>query len=316
MLIQAALPDGGAEPLIHHHVNASGKVKSTDHISLLSHSLAQKLEATNPEQVHALTQRLQFMHWHWCKLFKATINRETPLNKCFPYSALLTRKQRWAIASTAILVGSFFSVLLFRVDCVTTEPKPQSCVPVPLWQKFISWDVVFSSLWGVVLSVPVPLLLISLFKKQVMHQKMSDAHKHWHIKIALCKERLAWLLVVLIQTWCAFFMFQFVRSYKWEVVEAWLLATFWSVVHRLITAPGIRVIWVLCVLTFSRTFSALDCCVAYTTASIFSDHVPIVADAPGDSDDDSIIEDDGGDDDYIGDDGGDDGGDGGMDFVG
>ena len=103
----------------------------------------------------------------------------------------------------------------------------------------------------------------------VVKHKMSEEHKALHIRMAICKERLAWILGFLIHAWVHFFLFQFVRFYSWEVVKAWAMATLWSVVHRFFSSPAILMVWVLGLLIVFRTCSLLDGFVLDSTASVF-----------------------------------------------
>jgi len=98
-----------------------------------------------------------------------------------------------------------------------------------------------------------------LFKKRVILTKMTDEEKEWTLRAWLWRERLGWAVVVLVQVVSIFFLLSFVRYYPWTVIEKWLLATFQSVFHRLISAPGIRMLWVAFLMVISRYTSLFDC---------------------------------------------------------
>jgi len=105
------------------------------------------------------------------------------------------------------------------------------------------------------------------------------------------------MIVFLIHAWVNFYLFQFVRYYDWEVVKAWAMATFWSVVHRLFTAPFIRMIWVLVVLMVSRRSGLFDRFTLSTAAAMFPDTVQLDSQSPAfdcDDQDSNVGDDDGG----------------------
>eukprot|EP00931_Biecheleriopsis_adriatica_P039042 TRINITY_DN22320_c0_g1_i1.p1 TRINITY_DN22320_c0_g1~~TRINITY_DN22320_c0_g1_i1.p1 ORF type:complete len:122 (-),score=19.13 TRINITY_DN22320_c0_g1_i1:103-468(-) len=80
-----------------------------------------------------------------------------------------------------------------------------------------------------------------------------------------------------------FFIFQFVRHYSWAVVEKWIVATVWSLVHRLFSAPGIRMVYVIIFLFFSQLASGCDTLLGrmphITTFPAAVDHPPVLGGA-------------------------------------
>merc|ERR1719160_187609 len=105
--------------------------------------------------------------------------------------------------------------LVFRADCLHS-PKPASCRPrKSLFKKIFSWDCFFSSIWSIVLGVPIPMLLLFLFKKRVVLAKQSEENKRMTLILWRYKEILGWMIVCSLQLWCVFFCSQFVRYYPW-----------------------------------------------------------------------------------------------------
>lgn len=210
-----------------------------------------------------LAKQLQYQVWPRRKLVLLTGKREAPWLKCFPYSALFTRKQRYGTMSTVLLFASMIVCLLFRADC-THVPKERLCFVEKRYSilaRFFSWDVLFASVWGILFAVPLPLLMLQLFKKRVVLAKTSERHKRIIVNIWVAKELAGWTLIVLIQAFCVLFIFQFLRFYQWAVVFKWCAAVGWSVFHRFITAPGIRMVWVLLLMFLSQKSSLCDWCV-------------------------------------------------------
>eukprot|EP00931_Biecheleriopsis_adriatica_P014098 TRINITY_DN11573_c0_g1_i5.p1 TRINITY_DN11573_c0_g1~~TRINITY_DN11573_c0_g1_i5.p1 ORF type:complete len:1320 (-),score=272.19 TRINITY_DN11573_c0_g1_i5:282-4172(-) len=264
ILVQTAMPADGSEHSVLHELNRK-RMQTLNSLDLIGVYRGDRLRR-NLSLFHEvpdwqpLAKRVQYMTWHPTQLVRNTAKRETPLNKCLNYSPLMTRKQRWAITSSAVLVAAFFSVLLFRVDCLQV-PKPATCSPPPtLVQKMLSWSVLFASLWGFLLSVPVPLLLTTLFKKTPVPGKKDEVTKKRLLRLWLCCENLAWLIVVCLHVSIWFFILQFVRYYTWTVIEKWIISVFWSVFHRFISAPGIRATYVLILLFVSQLAGGCDTC--------------------------------------------------------
>merc|ERR1719161_2420139 len=150
--------------------------------------------------------------------------------------------------------------LLFRADCFHI-PKPASCLPrKSMVKKFLSWDCFFASIWAVVLTVPIPMLLLFLFKKRVVLAKQSEHNKQVTLKLWRYKEIVGWVVVMAVQAWCVFFFSQFVRYYPWELAERWISATGWSLIHRFFSAPAVRTCWMGAMLIGSQHTFVFDFC--------------------------------------------------------
>mmetsp|Transcript_42428 Transcript_42428/g.92778 ORF Transcript_42428/g.92778 Transcript_42428/m.92778 type:complete len:239 (-) Transcript_42428:235-951(-) len=202
---------------------------------------------------------MQYADWSCGKIAHQIFRRDWTVFGLFRYTPLISRRQRYAILSTVILFSAFLSVLLFRDEC-TQKPKPKSCIKKTFFDTLFSYAVIFASLWGVVLSTPIPMLLILLFKKRVIHNTMTAEEKATTIRIWIIRARVGWSIVICIQSLCLFFLFSFVRHYPWTVIEKWLIATFLGLFHRFFSAPFIRMAWILVLLACSTYTSLCDGC--------------------------------------------------------
>eukprot|EP00930_Biecheleria_cincta_P084397 TRINITY_DN7387_c0_g2_i1.p1 TRINITY_DN7387_c0_g2~~TRINITY_DN7387_c0_g2_i1.p1 ORF type:complete len:1823 (-),score=241.56 TRINITY_DN7387_c0_g2_i1:206-5125(-) len=272
ILIQRALPTQNEEMLIVREAPSSGHVNSTDLVDFGPHSLRHyrdlhfKDEGTaivSQAEVSEIIQRVQYLTWSTCRIMGATVMRETPFNACCGYSAIISRKQRFAVLSSAVVLAAFFSVLLFDVDC-RQEPKPVACKPKTIQEQFLSWYAVIASVWGVLLSIPIPLLLRLLFKKRVIMRQMSEERKGLTIRLWRYNEMFAWFLVVLIHlgSWCT--LAAFVRLYNWNIVEQWVSSAVWSIIIRFIAVPSVCTVGTVLLLLVSRASRCLDCLVGAT----------------------------------------------------
>jgi len=188
-----------------------------------------------------LARRAQYIRWSKTKLARKTYKRESPLFKCLPKSIFMTRKQRYAVLSCVLVIAAFLTALLFQADCnhvpaagLCVDKKKRSVITTML-----SWNIVFATIWGVLLTVPTPLLLIPLFKKEVVNRNdVSDRSKL--MRFWMWKESLAWILVALIHAWCLFFLTQFVRYYTWPLVKKFVSSTILALLYRFLVGPGIR----------------------------------------------------------------------------
>lgn len=285
ILIQRARPVRHEESLIVREVPSSGKLKFVDTFDLRADSHRRYREMhlkddgeayVSRAEVLEIIERVQYLTWPAWRILARTIRRETPLNTCCGYSALITRRQRYAVLSSGVLLAAFFAVLLFNVDC-GMQPAPVACNPKTIRERFLSWYAMSASVWGVLLSLPIPILIRLLFKKRVIIRKLSEQQRALTIRIWQYKHTLAWFLVCLIHfgSWLTFA--GFVRYYSWTIVVQWLAAVAWSLVLRFIVAPAICTLSVILLLLWSRASRCLDCLIgAAPHLTSFPDPVPIV----------------------------------------
>jgi len=269
ILIQRALPIHNEELLIVREAPSSGHLNSADIIDSGPHSLRHCRDLhlkddgkpiVSQAEVSEVIQRMQYLTWSTWRIVGATIMRETPFSACCGYSALISRNQRYAVLSSAVILAAFFPVMLFNVDC-RQVPKPVACNPKTIREQFLSWYAVIASVWGVLLSIPIPLLLRLLFKKRVIIRRMPKERRDLTIRLWRYKENFAWFLVVLIHLGSWFMLAAFVRLYNWEIVEHWMSSVVWSIIIRFIAVPLVCTTWITLLLLVSRASRCLDCLV-------------------------------------------------------
>eukprot|EP00746_Dinoflagellata_sp_MGD_P082539 gnl/MRDRNA2_/MRDRNA2_32776_c0_seq1.p1 gnl/MRDRNA2_/MRDRNA2_32776_c0~~gnl/MRDRNA2_/MRDRNA2_32776_c0_seq1.p1 ORF type:complete len:1450 (-),score=314.45 gnl/MRDRNA2_/MRDRNA2_32776_c0_seq1:205-4449(-) len=248
------VPQGGVDFSIHQLVDWTQPVGEQAHTQTLVSDAAATMK---------LASRIQYHSWTMQKLTKVVGKREHPLCKLWGYNPMITRKQRLGVLTSAILFGVFICCLLFPAPCLSV-PKPAACQKKksPWWKKFFSWDIVFATAWGIVLSTPIPFTLLTLFKKRVVLYKKTDKEKAWFLKAWTCQEKFAWLLVAAIHSWCILFLINFVRYYPWPLVQKWVMSVIMSLITRLVYAPAVRAAWMLILLQCSRMGGCCDICVA------------------------------------------------------
>lgn len=216
-----------------------------------------------------LAKRMQYHLWSREKILYVVGKRENPFFKCCPYSPMISRKMRYAMLSCGLLVATTIGCFLFRAPCLHL-PKPAVCSKRPgatFPMKFFTWDMVFASMWGILLSTPLPLLLTNLWKKKAVLVRHTDEEKDRILSLWLCEERLGWLVVTCVHLVCILTISQFLRYYPWPLIEKWLGALWFSLLHRFVTAPGVRATWVLVLLFCTRLLGCCDSCLVTTPAA-------------------------------------------------
>lgn len=222
------------------------------------------LQQKQRDEAEALARALQFFHWPRKRITLAVLKRESPLTKFGAYSALMSRKQRYATLSSALMVAAMVTVLLFTqgINCFVV-PRSVSCKPgKSFFEKFVSWEVLFGSVWGVILASPMPLALLTCFKKPHVLTEHSERDKELRIRIWLWKERVGWLLAILVHAATILASARLVQRYSWALVEVWFTTNVTMIYHRFVTAPLLRSTMVVLVLCLARTTSLADPVVA------------------------------------------------------
>jgi len=102
---------------------------------------------------------------------------------------------------------------------------------------------------------------MTLFKKKVINTIMTDAEKDKWIRFWLWREKIAWTIVVSFQAFFVFFLLSFVRYYSWTVVQKWYLANFQAIIHRLFSAPLLRMSWIFSFMVCSSYTGCCDSCI-------------------------------------------------------
>ncbi|CEM12961.1 unnamed protein product [Vitrella brassicaformis CCMP3155] len=206
-----------------------------------------------------IAKQVQYQYWSPGRIFAKLSLREHPVPKLCPYSPAMNRVQRYSIFAVALFGGFFFSCLFFNVDCVT-KPEAAACKKPSFWAPFIpNWEMLFASIWAVILSVPLPMLLRTLFIKQVFWQELTQKEKDFQIWFWRVKDIIAYTIVWAWITWCVYFLLLFVLSFDPRVYEKWMTASFWSLLHRNASAPLFRALFKGIILIISQFTSICDC---------------------------------------------------------
>jgi len=198
--------------------------------------------------------------WSPSEITRKLVRREHIVPKLFGRVPPLTRVERWAVLSSAIQTGMFFLTFLFRADCVMV-PKPPECMNRSsfLENTFMpSWETAIGALEEVILTVPVPLILTSLFRKVPVQEKLTPQEKRAKIYIWGVLQTIGWCLVLSIHGFVAFFLVRFACAYESAVFESLTNAAWQSVFHRFITAPVGRALIFAFLVVCSKYMSCFD----------------------------------------------------------
>jgi len=197
-----------------------------------------------------LAKRLQYHEWPSSRLIWTVAIREHPFPKIFPYNPLISRSQRYLIEFSSIVTELFFSALFFNAECVS-QPSPEVCFP--LINPFVpSWHVLFSSLWSIVLAVPIPLFLRFCFAKRIVEELSTPAEKTFILHYWRIKDLLGYTVVSLWDAFCIYFILLFILKYDDTLVLKWNQTAILGLTHRVLTAPAARTLWVSLVLLISK----------------------------------------------------------------
>jgi len=197
-----------------------------------------------------LAKRLQYHEWPSSRLIWTVAIREHPFPKVFPYNPLISRCQRYLIEFSSIVTELFFTSLFFNAECVS-RPSPEVCFP--LINPFVpSWHVLFSSLWGVVLAVPIPLFLRFCFAKRIVEELSTPAEKTFILHYWRIKDLLGYTVVSLWDAFCIYFILLFILKYDDTLVFKWTQTAILALFNRIVTAPTARTLWVSAVLLISK----------------------------------------------------------------
>ena len=236
---------------------------------------APKIVGVVSKREHPRKQKDDHTDWrrhapqHSSLLSSLCVNGWAAVPKLFPYNPVMSRCQRWGIFASALVTATMWSAMFFNAECLVPEefrrththththtPRrpflPSFCIrvasvcrpPPKLYQP--NWDVLFASLWALVLALPVPLIIRSLFGKKVHEEVKTREEKQFIVRHSLshtpresvvCGESLfggrrgvyvfvlcclaqlgywkareitAWVFMVLLNAWCVFFITAFI----------------------------------------------------------------------------------------------------------
>jgi len=213
-----------------------------------------------PLSVQQASCKVAFHFWPAPKLAGRLGKRENILPKLFVYAVPITRTERYACLITALNSAFFVGTFLFRADCVMA-PKPMICSSTNqgwYWKYIPTWDTIFATLFGLSCSIPVPLLLRTLFKKTPHMEQLSDKEKRIRLLQLRFWQSVAWLIVLILNLFYIYWLSVFSNEYSWELFSRWFKTAYVAVIHKLVSAPLIRAAVFFLVLTCSMVSGLCD----------------------------------------------------------
>jgi hypothetical protein len=211
-----------------------------------------------PKQV---AQILAYQQWPKRKLAFLALHREQIAPKLLKHLPPITRAERWATLVSAINTSFFFMTLLFQAEC-STEPKPAICDAKK--RSFVerlfepSWNTVATTIFGLCLSVPMPLILLTCFRKTPVLEQMTPAEKKLRIRTWRFWQAAGWTLVIGANVLYIYWLTVFSNHFPEAVLVKVLSAAMLMCIHRFISAPVIRGCLFGLILFLSRLGSCCD----------------------------------------------------------
>jgi len=228
-----------------------------DYDTVLRHWNNMTVTKTIGEDTKQVGGQLSYHFWGTRKIVKTLVLREHPLAKMFKKNPTVSRAERYSILCTALQAAFFVMTFFFNVECQMV-PKPAACVTKnSAWHEFLvpSWGTLFATLNGLFWTVPIPLLLIGLFKKWPVHEILTDEEKQDKIFWWRVKQCLGWIIVVGLNAFFIYWLVIFTNQISVKVVVKWLNSAWVSLLHRFVTAPAVRsLIFSLIAITTRYTF--------------------------------------------------------------
>jgi hypothetical protein len=191
---------------------------------------------------NSLAAKSSFHFWSPHRLARVLLSREQSLPKLLRRVAPLTRVERYFFLCSAVQVGFFFMTFLFRADC-QMAPKPAVCSTggKAWYEPFLpTWTTFFGSLFGVMLAVPVPMILVALFRKFPRLEKLDDAHKQRQLLVWRIQTNFGWLFIFCLHLFVIYWLIIFSNNFAMSVFVKWGNAAIQSLLHRFISAPVLR----------------------------------------------------------------------------
>jgi hypothetical protein len=199
--------------------------------------------------------KLVYQTWSNAQIAKRALMRENIAPKLFKHLAPVTRAERYAILCTAINTGFFWTTFLFNAKC-GMKPKPASCIKKKktYWYSRFepTWDTVAGALFGLMLSTPVPLILLTAFRKVPVMEQMSAKEKKHRIRTWQAWRTFGWCFVVLCNLFYCYWFAVFSNEFPMEILGKFFNSAIQALVHRFISAPYIRGAGMLIVLVLSK----------------------------------------------------------------
>mmetsp|Transcript_115131 Transcript_115131/g.181188 ORF Transcript_115131/g.181188 Transcript_115131/m.181188 type:complete len:187 (+) Transcript_115131:2-562(+) len=124
------------------------------------------------------------------------------------------------------------------------EPKPATCSKGPgsFVQRMLepSWNTVATTVFGVCLSVPVPLILLTCFRKTPVVEHMSPEEKKFRLRTWRCWQTVGWTSVIVMNMFFIYWLTVFTNEFPEAVLVKVLSAAMLALIHRFFSAPFLR----------------------------------------------------------------------------
>mmetsp|Transcript_51737 Transcript_51737/g.138048 ORF Transcript_51737/g.138048 Transcript_51737/m.138048 type:complete len:291 (-) Transcript_51737:312-1184(-) len=156
------------------------------------------------------------------------------------YSVHLRRTQGYSVFLTAVLASGVAQSLFFVLgDGCHHEPQPVVCNDAG---TFMDLAKISQTFWGVVLSCPMPFLVVKLFNKASIYGYRSQSEKEKIMRRWNMKERLGWIVVVAVNIIFSVFILRVMQFFSSAVIQRWIEGFFLSAVTFISESPMVRVL--------------------------------------------------------------------------
>merc|ERR1740121_1890483 len=118
--------------------------------------------------------------------------------------------------------------------------KPSSFLGIGAAQFAPTWETAAASVFGLVLAVPVPFLLVTLFRKTPIEMKMSLQEMRARLRSLQWWTCVGWILVIPGHLFCTYWLLLFASEFDTVVFAKWANASVQTFVHRFFSAPVLR----------------------------------------------------------------------------
>jgi hypothetical protein len=143
------------------------------------------------------------------------------------------------------------------------KPTPAICSGEDRNKEFIdnflpSVDIFFATLFGLVVSLPVPRFLIFCFRKTPVLEKLTDGEKHRRIKAWRMWQTIGWAVAVPLHLFFIYWFAIFTNEFDDAVLSKLLRSSGLALFHRFVSAPAVRALMFSTILVFSKYGACCD----------------------------------------------------------
>lgn len=211
---------------------------------------------------HSMAGSLLYQFWPAHRIVTTLVLREHIVPKMFTRLPAITRVERYCVLSSAINTAFFWQTFLFNESCLMV-PQPSVCKPPAAeYMKFVPSVATFvATLFGLFASVPVPLFLMTCFRKAPIQETLTESEKRFQRWVWRCKAAVGWTFVFGWNAYIIFWLTLFSNHYSWQVFEKWMSSAGQALFHRFVSAPVGRAFAFALLAIMTRHTGFLDCCV-------------------------------------------------------